>query len=218
MAEEIRIKAETPEDFERLTDLVRRTMKERPKAADVAELRRTLAADPDLWRDAGDLTCRAGEVLVAETNATVFVKESIRRGMVVRRRELGYAEASPLERLLIERIVLCGTALDLLQMVVTHKLAESHTFAAGAYWDRRLERAERRYVRVVEALARVRKLLAATSRQERRADASQEGGALFAKAVRSLPPAHEPASDAVPAKAAGDAGEGVLRRSPGLER
>ncbi|MDQ3805487.1 MAG: hypothetical protein M3416_16870 [Acidobacteriota bacterium] len=51
-------------DFERyknLRDLIGRTNKEKPKAADVAELRRILEEDPKLWRAAGDMARRAVE-------------------------------------------------------------------------------------------------------------------------------------------------------------
>ena len=65
------------------------------------------AERPKLWRVAGNMATLASEATVNRWNATPFVKESVKRGREVLRDDLGFAEAPPLERLLIEQVILC---------------------------------------------------------------------------------------------------------------
>lgn len=78
--------------------------------------------------------------------------------MEVLRDDLGFAEAPPLERLLIEQVILCWVNLQMLELVHNDRLAANHTPEAGLYWDPRLSTAQRRFMRATESLARVRKL------------------------------------------------------------
>jgi hypothetical protein len=71
---------------------------------------------------------------------------------------LGYDSSPPLERLLIEQILVCHLNLYVLEINSAGKLYDSHTTEAGMYWDRRLTGAQRRFTRACEALAKVRKL------------------------------------------------------------
>ncbi|MDQ5827305.1 MAG: hypothetical protein M3441_24355, partial [Chloroflexota bacterium] len=62
MAEELQVKVtgkETFGKFKDVRDLIERTNKENPKPADVDELRRLLAENPNLWKFAGDVAERA---------------------------------------------------------------------------------------------------------------------------------------------------------------
>jgi hypothetical protein len=159
-------------EIKNLRDLIDRTNKEKPKPADVQELRRVLADSPKLWRVAGNMATLASEAAVNRWNATPFVKESVKRGMEVLRDDLGFADAPPLEKLLIEQVVLCWVNLHMLELVHNDRLAENHTTEAGLYWDRRLSTAQRRFVRATESLARVRKLTSATRLQDARTEAT----------------------------------------------
>jgi len=71
---------------------------------------------------------------------------------------LGYFQASLLERLLIEQILVCYVNLYVLEIDSASKLCESHSTNTGLYWDRRLTGAQRRFTRACASLARIRKL------------------------------------------------------------
>lgn len=158
---EVIIKASDFEQYKTLRDLISKTNKERPKAEDVAALRRILEEDPKLWRAAGDMARRAVEHVCGKYfDGSAFLRESVLRGMEVLRAELGYTNSPPLEKLLIEQILVCYLNLYLLEMNTAGKLHDSHSTEAGLYWDRRLTGAQRRYTRACESLARVRKLAA----------------------------------------------------------
>jgi hypothetical protein len=74
------------------------------------------------------------------------------------REQLGYAESPPLERILIEQVLVCWLNLYVLEMNSATKLCESHSTETGLYWDRRLTGAQQRFSRASDSLARIRKL------------------------------------------------------------
>ncbi len=137
----IPIDAAKIDDHKRVSALIGRVTKEKAKREDVEALKVEFAKHPELWQVAGDLTRRAANRMVDELIPSVFVQESARFGMAERRKELGYDEATSLERMLIERVVICGAYLDLLQMNVIIKQKESHSTEMGLYWDRRIANA-----------------------------------------------------------------------------
>ena len=75
------------------------------------------------------------------------------------RRELGYEQSSPVERLLIEQVALCYLRMYHAEGVYTHVLQNRPTPEEVGYWDKRLSAVQRRYLRAVETLTRVRRLL-----------------------------------------------------------
>ena len=85
-------------------------------------------------------------------------REAYRRFMDDLRAKLGADTSAPLERLLIERIVLCGYALHRAELRLTMTQKSNHTFAEGHYRDATVGRAHKRYLAAIKALAEVRKL------------------------------------------------------------
>lgn len=81
------------------------------------------------------------------------------------RDELGYHQAPLLEQLLMEHVALAWFDFDTVQLLYGQMTSGSHTYASGAYWDRRLNSAQQRYLRAVETLARVRRLAMVTPLQ-----------------------------------------------------
>jgi hypothetical protein len=127
--------------------------------ADLAELRKALDAHPDAWRILGDLAQLAMDSVVdyfykpmgedAEAH-----RESARRATGAIKRDLGYKTASPLEKLLIEQVAVCWLRAYIAEIYVTIARAGDSL----EYWNRQLSAAQRRYLRAIETLARVRRL------------------------------------------------------------
>ena len=69
------------------------------------------------------------------------------------------AGSSALEKNLIERVVTTWLAANLADTEGAHIRNQGATLAKAEYYDRRSQRANREYLRAVEALARVRRLL-----------------------------------------------------------
>jgi len=74
------------------------------------------------------------------------------------RRDLGYEKASALERGLIEHIVMCWLRLCRAERLYTQWTAKEWHYDLGDAQDRMLSAAQSRYLRAVEALARMRRL------------------------------------------------------------
>ena len=70
--------------------------------------RRYLDEHREVWRILGDLSEFAYTRLVdASVGDQVALRESLKTGRLAMRQDLGYEEASALERLLIDQVVLC---------------------------------------------------------------------------------------------------------------
>ena len=81
----------------------------------------------------------------------VALRESLNVGRLAMRQDLGYEEASALDRLLIDQVVLCWLRL--------HYVEFHHTAISNRdHWERKLSATQRRYLRACETLARVRRL------------------------------------------------------------
>jgi len=86
----------------------------------------------------------------------LLLKESLTRKLDLMREELAGPNVTPLERLLVERIVACWLHLHHLEMVYACK--ESMSLALGSYYQRSISSAQKRYLAAIKTLALVRKL------------------------------------------------------------
>jgi len=141
-----------------LLEIFRKCRKKKPKAEDVAALRKFLRDAPELWRFVGDMGAIAESHLIDSIDATADIKESMSVGMEAMRGELGFANACPLEKMLIRHVILCWERLQLREYQYTTRMNEGGTLAQGNYWEKRLSAAQGRYLRACTTLARIRKM------------------------------------------------------------
>ena len=146
----------------RFLDLLKKTDCQVPDPADLHALRAMLEQHPGLWRVAGDLAHTAAMSIVGRMRAYPLVAESLKRGWDAMKDELGYQLASPLERLLIEQIVLCWLHLHVVELEYTSLIGASPPSTDADHWEKRLSAAQARYLRAYETLARIRKLARST--------------------------------------------------------
>lgn len=137
-----------------------------------------LNADPDEWRKYGDLARAAFDLAFKGFWLGYVTKESVRRGAELLRAELGYAEAQPAERILIDHAVLCHVRLGMVEHLYSRQTSGSYSMAVGEHWERRLALAQRRFTRAVLTLERVRVLLARAEASRRAASAASTRAAL----------------------------------------
>lgn len=141
--------------------LMQQVNREKPDPKGIARLRELLASDPAAWEIYGNLNTLARNLALqavplakAQTLADISVAEGEQRI----RHGLGFDGAPMLERLLIEQIVTCWVRVSVAELLYSHINNGSQTLAKASYWDKHLEGAQRRYLRAIEALARVRRL------------------------------------------------------------
>jgi hypothetical protein len=118
-----------------------------------------LMRPPALWRSLGDLAGNAERALLhAASGDNLAFREACHRMMDAMRTELAGPAATPLERLMVDRIVACWLALHYAETVYYQSMGEmSRSWAE--FYQQRIDRAQRRYVAAIKALAQVRRLL-----------------------------------------------------------
>lgn len=140
-----------------LAALVERVNGPKPKRADLDALRAAL----DGGAGAGITVLSGGATLTGILDA---VGGGEAAQMVMRAdadrmaKTLGRDTAPAFERPLIDHVVTCWVRLQLVERDMTRSTAGSHSRDTGAYWDKRLTEAQRRYLRAVNLLAKLRHL------------------------------------------------------------
>jgi hypothetical protein len=105
----------------------------------------------------GDLARHAQLKLIRKYSGNnLLFKEALRRKLELLRGELSGPDQTPLERLLVERVVACWLHLHHLEALYARE--ESRTLELGAYYQRSLSAAQKRYLAAIKTLAVVRKL------------------------------------------------------------
>lgn len=121
---------------------------------------RQLGSSPDEWRHYGDLTAQATDYALEKFWLGYATKESVKVGAQLLKTELGFDEASPIERLLIEQAVLCHIRLGVVEHLYSRVLRGSYSISLGAHWEMRLTLCQRRYMKAITTLQKVRVMLA----------------------------------------------------------
>lgn len=128
------------------------------EGAAIVELRELCEGHPELWAGLGNLAAQAQGILIqAIAGPNSVVAEAIGREVKALRRELTEGESSPLERLLVARVVACWLHLHYAEARYAQNLGEL-TIAQGEYHQRTIERAQQRYLAAIKTLAQVRRL------------------------------------------------------------
>ena len=86
----------------------------------------------------------------------VLRREAVLRKMELMRVELSGPNPSPIERLLIERIVIGGLFVHMLEIQSTSQAAREPKY--GDYIQKQIDRAQRRYFAAIQSLAMIRKM------------------------------------------------------------
>jgi hypothetical protein len=118
-------------------------------------LRVLLKTHPSIWEAVTDFPKQAEESLIKLIAGDLpFLSESLRCQLDGIRKELTCVGDGPIERLLIEQIVLSWLDLNFTQITVIES-RERRT--DSRVWGQRVDRAQRRYLAAIKALAKIRK-------------------------------------------------------------
>lgn len=123
------------------------------------ELRDLLDEHPEIWRHYGDLsgqvTAKWLDLLAGDD---VLIRESVFRQVNELRLDLQEEDASPLETLLVERIVTSWLQVRFFDSAVA-LATEGVPTTQARFMDQQLHRAQKRHTEAIRALAEIRKLL-----------------------------------------------------------
>jgi len=141
---------------------------QKPSKKQLAELREALQMAPALVQELGDLSDQVQFQIVhslgGEGQAGLHIAVKARAEALAE--ELGAEGASPLERLLIDQVVIAWLRLQLAEFSYqTIFRGGGVPLARANYLEKRLTETQARYLRAAESLARVRRLLSRTQTQ-----------------------------------------------------
>ena len=145
-------------DLGRLAELVQRAQQGDLTALPL--LREALEGDPSLWQEYGDLAAQAQEAWLQLLAGTDYLlAESVRLKLGALRQELSAEGASPLEKLLIERVIACWLQTCYSDSVYAQARGPQSTTSVRQELMKRQDSSQRRYLAAIKQLALVRKLL-----------------------------------------------------------
>jgi hypothetical protein len=135
----------------------------RAKKGDTAalpRLRELLDTHPILWQRYGDLASQAERLWVdLAAGPDQYLRECLLRQAEAMRQELAGADAGPVERLLVERVVLTWLQLHYFDAITAQAAAKDEPPKLALYRGKRQAQAHRAYLSAVAALTTLRRLL-----------------------------------------------------------
>ncbi len=146
----------------RFFDVAKRADSPKSTAAERAELRKMFDEAPALWQAIGDLSALAlNRLLDVAIKAEYSQRHAYDRALMQMRADLGWDSSSAAERLLIEQVLLCYIRQQIAEFTFTNVMHESGgiSLTKAEHHERVLTMTQARYLRSIEALARVRRLL-----------------------------------------------------------
>lgn len=158
--------------------------KPNPSEADQKTFRDMLKEQPEIWRQTTDLAAKLEEKIFGEMCSTSYgAKEAFRKRLAAMRDNLNWKDSSEIEKILIEQVCLNWLRLNILEELHHTKTTGNHSSEHGMYWDKRLNSAQRRYLRACESLAKVRKLLAEAELKQAQARNKRSQSTLITQQV-----------------------------------
>jgi hypothetical protein len=132
------------------------------KSKEMAQLREYAIKHPRVFDEMLSLRSSAIDLVIESASKDEAARVHLGGEADALKRALGIDTATPLERLLIEDVVVCSVRMTTMEGIYhnAYKIGDGVTFAKAAYLENRLTATRRRYLRSMEALARVRGLLA----------------------------------------------------------
>ena len=146
----------------RLAILVEMANRGEENGPEVRELRKFLDENKDMTGHQNVLAHSVKHAIMRKITQEPGHFELFEREYKLRRDNLGWADAGPVERLLIERIMLCWLRLLWCENYNGSFMQSSVYMKESEYADKQLARAHSRYVKAVESLARLRQVEAIT--------------------------------------------------------
>jgi hypothetical protein len=126
-------------------------------ATALASLRQLLANRPELWQRFGDLAWHAEEALLQlAAGPSLLAKEALQRRMAELREELAGPAPTPVEKMLVDRVVLGWAEVHLADL---DALQGDKAGPRAAHALKRQNAAQKRYLAALKQLTQVRKLL-----------------------------------------------------------
>ena len=123
------------------------------------EYRKLLDLFPNVAEQNGHLATLFRRHALSRFESQPAIEEAVNYQMTALRSSLAGEQPSPIESLLVDAMLACYHDYWMFAIIVEQKTGSSFTLHEMEKWERILASKEARYLRVVETLARVRRLL-----------------------------------------------------------
>jgi len=147
-----------PEDNPEIYEIIKSTSRENPAPADVERLTKYLADNKEAVEKLGNLANHVETQVIENAFNSVLTKQSAYMHMAAMRVDMRYDQSSAIEKGLIDHIVLCWLRLHICEFDYD-RYTKNASLERALFWEKALTAAQKRYLRSVETLARVRKLM-----------------------------------------------------------
>jgi hypothetical protein len=173
-------------EFAEIQALISRTDKENPKPEDLVLMKKILNEDSTLVR-INEFAELANKRFIESVSKSALMRELLERQIKEKRESFDYKTANIVVRMLIDQVILCQLRLNHTETLHISKLDESHSAEHGLYWDKRLNSAQRRFLKACETLAKVQKHLSeADLRKQQEQNSRGKGAVLANKLLKDL--------------------------------
>ncbi len=135
-------------------------------ASALPRLRELLAQYPAIWKQYGDIAAQAERSwVVLASGKDLQLRECLVLQAAALREELAGPDPSTVERLLVERIVICWLKVSYFDAMEAQATSEGESLKLALYRGKRQEQAQRMYLTSLAALTSLRKLLRGSTTQ-----------------------------------------------------
>lgn len=151
----------TPSD---LVDTMKKTRGKKQSSEQLTEIEASIAKYPEAAAKLGNLSVHTQASMLKRIfgDTENLLKLSVLEHTNQVRRNLGYDDVGAIEKAIIDHVVVCWLRLYETESRYESLMREdSVTITRAEHWEKRLEIAQRRYLRAVESFAKVRRLLSA---------------------------------------------------------
>lgn len=155
-------KTEMKKSLEDMYALIERIDKDDPKPEDLKVLSEEMDAKPQLFLSIGNLQQNVFSEILRETINSNFTQTCAERYIQEMKSGLGYQDSTFVEKMLIDEIVMRWLRLQNVEIVHKKTTWQGHTSEQGKYVDKRLDTAQKQFLRAINTLAKVRKMIAQT--------------------------------------------------------
>jgi hypothetical protein len=145
-----------------LAILIEKANRGKENGQEVQELRKFIDEHPDMANKHCVVAYSVRHGLMRKVSKEPGNFELFEREYELRRNQLGWKDASPIEQLMIERIMLCWVRLLWTEHYNGSFMQPSIPMRESEYADKMFSRAHTRYVKAIESLARLRQVEAIT--------------------------------------------------------
>ena len=170
------VRVKPSKDLDRdFVKLVGRCLNEDPDKKDLTELEDLLEENPQLGREILDLNHATRQKLIKAFVTQDAVILGVEKNMTAIENDLGYQGSPALEKMLIENVVNSWLRLQYVECKLSGLAGEDAvSFVILEFWDKRLNAAQRRFLRASETLMRIRKITNSMTQVNIAADGGQQ--------------------------------------------